>query len=249
MQRCDPAAVASLSHSSNGVGAHGHLPREHRVIGSPAGLAARDDPRMTRLLVVLLLGTASIAGASPLASLDGAPGSVAPPGATPPRARAPSPPVASESESIWLVQTALGTVAGAAGGWAGVYLGYQLSCSGRHCQDFDGLDSAILGGVIGLTATTTAAVVFLGRDRDHESSIALTWLGAFVGCALGLAGASQVGGESWVAPTLVVAASTALGGTLMHQWTRSRNLPATAWQLVPFSDATTAIGLSLGGTF
>lgn len=141
----------------------------------------------------------------------------------------------------------LGSLAGGAGAVGGIFLGYHLECRGEHCQDFDGIGGAFIGGCVGLTVATTATVYALGHDRDHDDSIAMTMLGTVAGGALGVLGASRIADAGGFPVTALMTTGAAFGATTLFQVSRTRKKPGAQLQLAPFA-AGGGLGLSLVGT-
>jgi hypothetical protein len=227
------------------------------VIGDRGRADQGEDLAMKRLAAALVLAMSPTVAAAP----PPVPGGTAAPGATaaaepaplpsPPGATAPWPPPRNpdEYEASWSVQVVFGALAGAAGAIGGGYLGYQLECHDEPCQDWEGFGGLLLGGSLGLTLGTTAAVFATGQDGDHDTSVGLTWLGTLVGGTVGVLAASQITDAGWFPATVVVTTSTAFGGTLLNRASRTRKKPATALRLVPFTGGN-SVGLTIvGSTF
>lgn len=145
-----------------------------------------------------------------------------------------------------LLQVTIGGALGIGGLYAGAYLGYKADCANGCPGEFGGLGGIIMGGALGLTISTTTGVMLAGMGDDHRGSAGLTWVGTAIGALLGGLAASKLTGESVVGGTVVVATSTALGGTLLYHATRSRRRPTTALQLVPLA-AGSSVGVALAG--
>jgi hypothetical protein len=220
---------------------------------------------MKRLAAVLLLATTATASSAPLPSSDepgpagmppGPPPASAqvprlsqlqplsPPGAVAPSAQPGEPLPGPEATPSVLAQTVVGGMAGVLGGLLGGAIGYRLDIADHSGGEFDGLGGLVLGSAIGLTAATTAGVMLVGHDQDHDASIALTWLGTVGGGIVG--GLVSSRSESPALIGIAVVTGTALGGALMHNVSRTRSSPATV-RVVPFAGGG-GFGLSLVGT-
>jgi hypothetical protein len=144
-----------------------------------------------------------------------------------------------------MLQIVVGSALGVGGLYAGGIIGYKVDCASDCGGEFGGLGGLLLGAAAGLTITTTTGVMLMGTDDDHHSSIGVTWLGTVIGGAVGAVAASKLS-DSVGGASIVLATSSALGGTLMFFAARSRNRPKSALRMVPFT-GDRAVGLSLVG--
>jgi hypothetical protein len=158
---------------------------------------------------------------------------------------APRPPERATSRSL-VLEVVTGGALGIGGLYGGGYLGYKLDCAKGCPGEYGGLGGLMLGAALGLTITATAGIVLVGNDNEHRSSVGLTWLGTVLGGVAGGVAAAKVTGENIVGSTIVLAAGTALGGSLMFHATRTRRR-ATEMRVVPFA-GDGSVGLSLVGT-
>lgn len=142
-------------------------------------------------------------------------------------------------------QFLVGSVAGFGGLWAGGLIGYGLECASGCDHDLGGLLGALVGAGIGVPTGATIGVMIAG-DRDHEASGALTFIGSALGSVAGWYLASGMFDESAFGTTVVVGATSALGGTLMYRLTRTRKKPSSALRVVPLGGNT--VGLSIVGS-
>ncbi|HZJ67210.1 MAG TPA: hypothetical protein VFD36_27070 [Kofleriaceae bacterium] len=225
---------------------------------------------MKRCAAALLLVTAATTTATAQSHADPTPVPPVPPPATngppadpsaPPQPRPPSdqpqllppgavrplPPLADSREPTggWLAQFIVGSVGGFGGLWSGGLIGYSLECASGCDRDLGGLLGALVGAGIGVPTGATIGVV-LTDDRDHEGSGALTFIGSALGSVAGWYLASGMFDDSAFGTTVVVGATSALGGTLMYRLTRTRKTSASALRVVPLGGET--YGLAVVGS-
>ena len=86
-----------------------------------------------------------------------------------------------------------------------------------------------------------------GIDGEHHSSVGLTWLGTALGGAVGAVAAAKVG-DSVASATFLLASGSALGGTLLYYAARTKDRPAPAIRVLPYTDGS-VMGVALGKTF
>jgi hypothetical protein len=141
----------------------------------------------------------------------------------------PPPPDRPHASPNPVAEFLLGGVAGAAGMFAGGYIGYKLDCPSGCSNDFGGLGGLLWGAALGLTTATAAGVAYTGSDREHTGSFVWAWLGAAAGVTGVAYAARRWDNESVVA---LMIGGAALGGTVAFELTRTRR-PSTAVRLVP----------------
>ena len=240
------------------------------MIEGPRPAASRELVAMKRCAAALLLVAAATTTATAQSQADPTPASPVPPPATnappadpsaPPQPRPPSdqpqllppgavrplPPLADSREPTggWLAQFIVGSVGGFGGLWSGGLIGYSLECASGCDRDLGGLLGALVGAGIGVPTGATIGVV-LTDDRDHEGSGALTFIGSALGSVAGWYLASGMFDDSAFGTTVVVGATSALGGTLMYRLTRTRKTSASALRVVPLGGET--YGLAVVGS-
>jgi hypothetical protein len=138
-----------------------------------------------------------------------------------------------------------GGALGAGGLFAGGYLGYKIECASDCGGEFGGLGGLLLGAGIGLTVASTTGIMLTGMDGEHHSSAGLTWLGTAIGGALGAVAAGKLS-HDLPSATFFLAGGSALGGTLMYYAARTKDRPARAIRVVPFTDGG-SVGIALVG--
>ena len=202
-------------------------------------------PTSTTAIPPAAVPPASATAIPPASAVAGrTPTSVAERPLVPPSSVEPGPPKEEYVPNALLLVIAGGAL-GAGGLFAGGYLGYKIECASDCGGEFGGLGGLLLGAGIGLTAASTTGIMLTGIDGEHHSSAGLTWLGTAIGGAVGAVAASKVSNDL-AGATFFLAGGSALGGTLMYYAARSKDRPAPAIRVVPFTDGG-SVGVAIVG--